>query len=318
MVVLFHGDVRLDRARPHRPPSRASCSAACAAGRRPARRSTTAHGARHADLQRGPGAQLRIAARDGDDLARSRPGRQGSRCSCCPTRRTPTIYVQETAAFQALREALGERMRVWYRRRTENVSRKAGNLHDFVTRWGGRYDFMIVLDADSILAAGDARDAGARDGRRSASSALLADRAAALRAATRCSRGSSSSRAPSTARRRARRRSVAGRRRQLLGAQRDHPRARVRRGGGLARSAGAQAVRRADPVARLRRSRADSPRGLGRADAADAGGSWEESPPSLLDVAARDRRWAQGNLQHLAVVGSAASRGRTACTCGSA
>jgi membrane glycosyltransferase len=34
------------------------------------------------------------------------------------------------------------------------------------------------------------------------------------------------------------------------------------------------------------------------------GGSWEESPPSLLDVAARDRRWAQGNIQHLAVIGS--------------
>ena len=32
------------------------------------------------------------------------------------------------------------------------------------------------------------------------------------------------------------------------------------------------------------------------------GGSWEDSPPSLLDVAARDRRWAQGNIQHLAVV----------------
>ena len=34
------------------------------------------------------------------------------------------------------------------------------------------------------------------------------------------------------------------------------------------------------------------------------GGSWEDSPPSLLDVAARDRRWAQGNIQHLAVIGS--------------
>jgi membrane glycosyltransferase len=34
------------------------------------------------------------------------------------------------------------------------------------------------------------------------------------------------------------------------------------------------------------------------------GGTWEESPPSLLDVAARDRRWAQGNIQHLAVVGA--------------
>jgi membrane glycosyltransferase len=34
-------------------------------------------------------------------------------------------------------------------------------------------------------------------------------------------------------------------------------------------------------------------------------GSFEESPPSLLDVAARDRRWAQGNLQHIPVMFSA-------------
>src|SRR6185503_8073188 len=32
------------------------------------------------------------------------------------------------------------------------------------------------------------------------------------------------------------------------------------------------------------------------------GGTWEDSPPSLLDSAARDRRWAQGNIQHLAVM----------------
>jgi membrane glycosyltransferase len=32
------------------------------------------------------------------------------------------------------------------------------------------------------------------------------------------------------------------------------------------------------------------------------GGSYEESPPSLLDFAARDRRWCQGNLQHLALL----------------
>jgi membrane glycosyltransferase len=31
-------------------------------------------------------------------------------------------------------------------------------------------------------------------------------------------------------------------------------------------------------------------------------GTWEDSPPSLLDSAARDRRWAQGNIQHLAVL----------------
>jgi membrane glycosyltransferase len=32
------------------------------------------------------------------------------------------------------------------------------------------------------------------------------------------------------------------------------------------------------------------------------GGSYEESPPSLIDVSTRDRRWAQGNLQHLRIV----------------
>jgi membrane glycosyltransferase len=31
-------------------------------------------------------------------------------------------------------------------------------------------------------------------------------------------------------------------------------------------------------------------------------GSYEESPPSLLDLAVRDRRWCQGNLQHIAVL----------------
>ncbi len=26
-----------------------------------------------------------------------------------------------------------------------------GNVEDFVTRWGARYDYMIVLDADSLI-----------------------------------------------------------------------------------------------------------------------------------------------------------------------
>ena len=29
---------------------------------------------------------------------------------------------------------------------------KAGNVEEFVKRWGSRYDYMIVLDADSIMA----------------------------------------------------------------------------------------------------------------------------------------------------------------------
>lgn len=38
-----------------------------------------------------------------------------------------------------------------YRRRDTNTGHKAGNLHDFCQRWGGNYEFMAVLDADSVM-----------------------------------------------------------------------------------------------------------------------------------------------------------------------
>jgi membrane glycosyltransferase len=37
----------------------------------------------------------------------------------------------------------------------------------------------------------------------------------------------------------------------------------------------------------------------------DLGGSYEETPPTLLDTALRDRRWCQGNLQHARVLAAA-------------
>ncbi len=42
---------------------------------------------------------------------------------------------------------------VYYRRRHQNSERKAGNIGDWVQRWGGDYEAMIVLDADSIMSA---------------------------------------------------------------------------------------------------------------------------------------------------------------------
>ena len=38
--------------------------------------------------------------------------------------------------------------------------------------------------------------------------------------------------------------------------------------------------------------------------ASDIRGSYEECPPSIIDFAARDRRWCQGNLQHARIVGA--------------
>lgn len=56
----------------------------------------------------------------------------------------------EQAAWQAL-QARQPLARLFYRRRSQNTERKVGNLKDFCQRWGACYDFMIVLDADSIM-----------------------------------------------------------------------------------------------------------------------------------------------------------------------
>lgn len=63
----------------------------------------------------------------------------------------PDVALAEEAAFERLRQLAPADVSVWYRRRTINHHRKSGNIRDFVTRWGGRYDYMIVYDADSYM-----------------------------------------------------------------------------------------------------------------------------------------------------------------------
>ena len=60
-------------------------------------------------------------------------------------------WVRESLSVERLRTALTDIMPVWYRRRWQNIARKSGNVEDFVSRWGGRYEYMIVLDADSLI-----------------------------------------------------------------------------------------------------------------------------------------------------------------------
>jgi membrane glycosyltransferase len=213
----------------------------------------------------------------------------------------PEIYIKETAAYHALREKLGEQMRVWYRRRPDNVGRKVGNIQDFVTRWGGRYDFMIVLDADSVLAADTLRK-------------LVREMAAdpnlgLLQTVPRLVGGKTLF---------ARLQQFAGRvygpivARGIASWQGDDGNywghnaiIRVR---AFAAAAGLPVLPGKKPfggailshdfveAALLRRA------GWAVRMLPTLGGTWEDSPPSLLDVAARDRRWAQGNIQHLAVI----------------
>jgi membrane glycosyltransferase len=215
----------------------------------------------------------------------------------------PDIWVRETAALHSLREAVGDGMHVWYRRRSENSGRKVGNLHDFITKWGGRYDYMIVLDADSILSAETLR--------------LLVREMDAdpdlglLQTVPRLAGGKTLF---------ARLQQFAGRvygpvvARGIASWQGDDGNywghnaiVRVR---AFASAAGLPTLTGRKPFggailshdfveAALLRRAGWAVRMLPTLD-----GSWEDSPPSLLDAAARDRRWAQGNIQHAAVIGS--------------
>jgi membrane glycosyltransferase len=44
-----------------------------------------------------------------------------------------------------------ERTPLYYRRRARNLGRKSGNIADFCRKWGALYDYMVVLDADSLM-----------------------------------------------------------------------------------------------------------------------------------------------------------------------
>src|SRR5439155_7687527 len=41
--------------------------------------------------------------------------------------------------------------RIFYRRRRIRLKRKSGNVADFCRRWGRKYRYMIMLDADSVM-----------------------------------------------------------------------------------------------------------------------------------------------------------------------
>ncbi len=217
--------------------------------------------------------------------------------------REPDALARETTAFATLRDALDGRMSAWWRRRGRNSGRKAGNMQDFVERWGGRYDFMLVLDADSVMDP----ETVAEMVRRMAAAPKLA----LLQTAPRLVDG----------------RTPFARLQQFAGAVHGPVAARgvaawqgvdgnfwghnaLIRLRAFAEAAGLPTLPGRAPLgghvlshdfveaALLRRAGWEV-----RMDP-DLSGSWEGTPPSLAAAAARDRRWAQGNLQHLAVIGA--------------
>lgn len=211
----------------------------------------------------------------------------------------PDVWVAEEAAFLALRRRTGGRF--FYRRRAQNTDRKAGNIADWVTRFGGAYEAMLILDADSVMT-GDCMVRLAHALERSPDAGLIQTLPVIVGGRTLF----------------ARLQQFAGR---LYGPLIAHGLAwwhgpqsnywghnAIIRTRAFASSAGLPHLKGRKPfgghilshdfveAALLVRA------GWGVHMVAGLPGSYEEGPPSLTDLAVRDRRWCQGNLQHAAVL----------------
>ena len=66
---------------------------------------------------------------------------------------SPEIWIEEEKAFLDLRERTGGADRIFYRHRTKNTARKAGNIAEWVARFGAAYQQFLILDADSVMCA---------------------------------------------------------------------------------------------------------------------------------------------------------------------
>lgn len=213
----------------------------------------------------------------------------------------PEVLLAEQAAWYRLCEELGAKDRIYYRRRRVNLRYKSGNIADFLRRWGRGYEYFVVLDADSLLG-GETLVRMVRIMQCEPQVGIIQTNPALANAR------SSFARVQQFANR-----AYGG----LIGT-------------GLAALQlgeaaywGHNALLRTSPFMRYCGLRAL--RGVGvfkgpvlSHDFVEAaymgragyevwlepalGESYEESPPSLVDELARDRRWAQGNLQHLSVL----------------
>src|SRR5271157_5409786 len=63
----------------------------------------------------------------------------------------PARAVEEGMAWADLCRQTDGFGKIHYRRRKVPVNRKSGNIADFCRRWGHRYRYMVVLDADSVM-----------------------------------------------------------------------------------------------------------------------------------------------------------------------
>jgi membrane glycosyltransferase len=63
----------------------------------------------------------------------------------------PDKWVEEEGRWFDLVHDLDALGRIYYRRRVVNEGKKSGNIRDFLSTWGPRHRYFIVLDADSVM-----------------------------------------------------------------------------------------------------------------------------------------------------------------------
>jgi membrane glycosyltransferase len=213
------------------------------------------------------------------------------------------IWIAEEAGFLALRDNTASHAQIFYRRRPRNVARKSGNIAEWVTRFGGAYAQFLILDADSLMSGETlVRLAGAME--RHPDVGLIQTLPIIIGATTLFARVQQ----------------FAGR---VYGPLIAHGIAwwhgsegnywghnAIIRTRAFAECAGLPELAGRKPfggpimshdfveAALMRRG------GWAVHMVPGVRGSYEEAPPTLTDLAVRDRRWCQGNLQHLAVLPS--------------
>ncbi len=60
-------------------------------------------------------------------------------------------WIEEEVAWLELCRQLQAFGKIFYRKRRKPINRKSGNVSDFCRRWGKRYRYTVVLDADSLM-----------------------------------------------------------------------------------------------------------------------------------------------------------------------
>lgn len=202
------------------------------------------------------------------------------------------------ARLLAQQDAAG---RMFYRRRAQNIGRKAGNIEEFITTSGGAWDYALILDADSLME-GETILEMIRRIEGDPRLGLLQSLPKVIRARSRFGRAmqfAASFYSPAFARGLA---AMQGRSGPFWG---HNAIVRIR---AWAESCGLPELPGRAPFGGHILSH-DSVEAVLLARAGwrvrlddDLEGSFEEGPENILDHAKRDRRWCQGNLQHTKVL----------------